>query len=81
MGGIFLRRFRRTDVHEPLEGDGREMGGVDVEDETAIVLKKQGEKVELGVWVCSHDGDDQFRQWRRGCVNHWKRLRNNTTMK
>ena len=79
--GVFLRRFGRANVHEPLEGDGREMGGVDAKDETAVVLKKQGEEVELGVWVRSHDGDDQLRQWRRGCVNHRKRLGNDTTMK
>lgn len=81
MGRVFLCRFRSADVHETLEGDGREVGSVDVEDKTAIVLEEQREEVELGVWVRSHDCDDQLRQWRSACVNHRKRLGNHTTMK
>lgn len=64
MGGVFFGGFRRADVHETFEGERREVGRVDVEDESAIILEKQGEQVELRVRVRSHDCDDQLRQRR-----------------
>ena len=47
MGGVFFGGFRRADVHETFEGERREVGRVDVEDESAIILEKQGNR-----WNC-----------------------------